>query len=96
MKTLTHIPQQPDITDEFIGCYDATGKEGTTRWQMRYEAIAGVGDVRHIFRPIDLKTGLSGWYDRKDCLVNSAIKHGFTALSFDSQAELDAWLKEGK
>lgn len=95
MKTLTHIPQQLDITDQFLACYDAEGHE-TGKWVMKNELVAGVGGNHFIFRDTKTKAGLSGWHDRKDDLCNTAMKNGFTVLSFGSQAELDAWLKEGK
>lgn len=93
MKTLTHIPQQPDIPDQFIGCHDPQSKS-LGRFHMVYEHDLSNDNVGWIFRQLDM--GLSGWHDRKDGLVNSAVRYGFTVLSFDSQAELDAWLKEGK
>lgn len=94
MKTLTHIPQQPDIPDQFIGCIDWDIPQ-STKWFLHHDG------GRFIFRSLEmdkvgLTFGLTGYHNRKDEAVNLCIKHGYTVLSFDSQAELDAWLKEGE
>lgn len=96
MKTLSHIPQQADIPDKFIGCHDPKIKS-LGRFYMTHEIDHENDNVGWIFRhQSDKSVGLNGWHERRDSLVNQAIKYRFTVLSFSSQAELDAWLKEGK